>query len=100
MKKYKKANISFQLSTRLQEIKLLNISSNLILSDVFNPTAQIFSINTQSPYTYLNVTFSEFQLNLNDCFIESVIFEIVSDTDSDTPLPNLDFKIGIEFIEQ
>ena len=99
LKKYKNANITFQLSTRLQETYFIKISTNLVISDIFNPTAEIFCINTQSPYNYVNVAFREDKLTLNDCYIDSVIFKIEPATKSEQPLPNLDFKIGIELLE-
>ena len=99
LKKYKNANITFQLSTKLQETYFIKISTNLVLSDIFNPTAEIFCINTQSQYNYVNVTFREDKLTLNDCYIDSVIFKIEPLTNSEQPFPNLDFKIGIELLE-
>jgi len=99
LKKYKTANITFQLATKIVEVNLIKISSNLIASNIFNPSAEIFCINTTNHYNYVNLTFCEDKLNLNDCFIDTVIFKIDSISISNNPLPNLDFKIGIEFIE-
>ena len=99
LKNYKTTNITLQLASRLQETKLLKISSNLIASDIFNPSAEIFCINTSNAYNYVNLTFCEDKLNLNDCFIDSVIFKIESDTNINNQLSNLEFKIGIELIE-
>ena len=99
MKNYNTANITFQLATRIQEVNLIKISSNLIASNIFNPSAEIFCINTSNHYNYVNLTFCDDKLILNDCFIDAVVFKIESEKIPNNPLPNLEFKIGIEFIE-
>ena len=99
LKDYKTANITFQLATRIQDTRIIKISSNLIAPNIFNPSAEIFCINTSNHYNYVNLTFCEDKLDLNDCFIDNVIFKIEADTNSNNPLPNLEFKIGIDFIQ-
>ena len=89
------------LSTYSKKFARVEIASNLISSNIFNPNREIFTINMQSAYVYLNKKFVCSALPLNDSFLDNISFELkfIPEHNPDSQLPELDFKIELEFHE-
>ena len=69
--------------------------------NLFNPNCEIFTINLQTPYVYLNKQFKCYRLLLNDNYLDYISFELdfIPNQTDNLILNSLDFKIELEFNE-
>ena len=102
LKLYKTASFTFMLLSRFDHSELVSVSTNLIATNIFNPTGRLFIINTDRAVAYLNKNFIMKRVPLNDVFIDGFYFtfDIQIAKNQAFTLPNtLDFQIGIDFHE-
>ena len=73
----------------------------MIQANIFNPHRELFTINLQSPYFYLNREFQSSHLQLNDSFLDYITFEcnFILDKIQTLNLSSLEFKIELDFHE-
>ena len=99
--KYQKISIRFTLASSISKCITAKLSSNLISANIFNPKREIFTINLQTAYFYMNREFKSSHLQLNDSFLDFINFNLdfTKDKNQTLTLPSLDFKIEIDLHE-
>ena len=98
---FKTVSVYFTLASKIDNCKAVKISSNLITTNLFNPDCEIFSINLQNPYVYLNKQFQCLRLPLNDNYLDYISFELnfILNENNHLILKPLEFTIELEFNE-
>ena len=99
--KFNKVSVRFTLSSNISKCIACKLSTNLILANLFNPKRELFVINLQNPHFFINREFKTYNLQLNDSFLDFLIFELdfIRDPHQAINLPSLEFKIELEFHE-
>ena len=98
---YKTVSVRFTLASTISKCLACKVSTNLIMSNLFNPKCEIFVINLQNAHFFINREFESTNLQLNDIFLDFITFEIdfIKDPNQTLYLPSLDFKIELDFHE-
>ena len=102
LKMYKSATFTLMLLSKLENSDIVSVSTNLISTDLFNPSGSIFLINTERAVAYLNKTFLVKRVTLNDVYIDGIHFDFEFRVTKNKTLilPDiLDFQICIDFYE-
>ena len=99
--KYNKVSVCFTFATNITKCISCKLSTNLILTNLFNPNREVFVINLQNPHFFMNREFKTTHLQLNDTFLDFIIFELdfTKDPRQAINLPSLEFKIELDFHE-
>ena len=99
--KYKTVSVRFTLASKVSKCLACKVSTNLIMSNLFNPKCEIFVINLQNANFFINREFQTTNLQLNDSFLDFITFEIdfIKDPNQALYLPSLDFKIELDLNE-
>ena len=99
---YKLISFDVSISSELSEnYRSLTIRSNLISPSIFNPNANILSINLQKSSFYINKTFRSNQNQIVESFIDFIIFDFVFESKRTKPTLCQDFNavINLELLE-
>ena len=102
LKMYKSATFTLMLLSKLENSDIVSVSTNLISTDLFNPSGYIFLINTERAVAYLNKTFLVKRVTLNDVYIDGIHFDFEFRVTKNKTLilPDiLDLQICIDFYE-
>ena len=103
LKNFKSATFSFTLLSRFENSELVSVSTDLVSTNLFNPTGCIFLINTERAVAYLNKTFIVKRVPLNDVYIDGFNFYLDFQVTKNKSLilpSTLDFQICIDFYER
>ena len=94
---FKYISVQFSLSSSFipNNALAVNIFSNLIEANIFNPDGQLFSINLQSQSAYVNKRFEVNKLNTNKFYLENIIFDFKFLAKTSSGLQGLDYNLFI-----
>ena len=98
---YKTVSVRFTLASKISKCLACKVSTNLVMTNLFNPKCEIFVINLQNANFFINREFQTTNLQLNDSFLDFITFEIdfIKDPNQALYLPSLDFKIELDLNE-
>ena len=99
--KYKTFSVRLTLASSISKCLACKVSTNLVMTNLFNPKCELFVINLQNPHFFINQEFQTTNLQLNDSFLDFITFEIdfIKDPNQALYLPSLDFKIELDLNE-
>ena len=98
---YKTFSVRLTLASTISKCLACKVSTNLVMTNLFNPKCELFVINLQNPHFFINREFQTTNLQLNDSFLDFITFEIdfIKDPNQALYLPSLDFKIELDLNE-